>query len=123
MARWTRKGGGDHEPDPRLAGANDCGGSMSIATKVPAVSQAPAPSSHADDAAVTVIPVLMHWAWSPLGLLILLPLPALFAALTVPDDSYLMLWGQPMFVTGDIKLLAILYSAVILGTFVALHPL
>ncbi len=83
---------------------------------------APLGSRH-DSASAVVVPVLMHWAWSPLGLLLLLPLPALAAALTVPDDSYMMLWGQPMFVTGDIKLLAILYSAVILGTFVALHPL
>ena len=97
---------------------------MSTATKAPpAGTVEPAASPRPELPSVTVIPVLMHWAWSPLGLLLLLPLPALAAALTVPDDSYMMLWGQPAFVTGDIKLLAVLYSAVILGTFVALHPL
>ena len=99
---------------------------MSTATAAKPTTELPSratTSQGGEKQAVTVIPVLMHWAWSPLGLLLLLPLPALVAALTVPDDSYMMLWGQPMFVTGDIKLLAILYSAVILGTFVALHPL
>lgn len=71
----------------------------------------------------TVVPILLHWAWSPLGLMLLLPLPALIAALTVPDSYYTELWGQPVFITGDIKLLAVVYIAVIFGVFAVLHPL
>ncbi|MDH6180224.1 positive regulator of sigma E activity [Microbacteriaceae bacterium SG_E_30_P1] len=91
-----------------------------MTTTAPEIADAPA---LADTPSTTTVPILLHWAWSPVGLMLLLPLPALVAALTVPDDYYVNLWGQPLFVTADIKLQALLYSAVILGVFVSLQPL
>ena len=86
---------------------------------------APAPTLDARvlEPGTKVVPILMHWAWSPVGMMLLLPFPALIVALTVPDSSYLQLWGQPVFVTLDVKILAILSATVIFGVFVALHPL
>lgn len=89
---------------------------MTVAIAIPEAGKVRGPG-------IKVVPVLMHWAWSPLGLMLLLPLPALVAALTVPDSYYTELWGQPVFITGDIKLLAVVYASVILGAFAVLHPL
>lgn len=55
------------------------------------------------------VPVTMHWLWSPLGLLLILPAPALVGSLLLPPDSYVSLFGQPQFLASGHRTIAIFY--------------
>lgn len=60
--------------------------------------------------------VNLHWAWSPLSLVLLLPLPALTFALIVPESSFPK-WGPPFFLTEELKVLALINLAIVIFIF------
>ncbi|MCO5952800.1 hypothetical protein [Microbacterium yannicii] len=71
----------------------------------------------------TSISMLMHWAWSPLGLLLMIPVPALVGSLAIPDQDFRQMWGQPSFLTSDFALAIVLVTLVIALVFALAAPL
>jgi len=61
------------------------------------------------------IPVTMHWVWSPVGLLLLLPGPALLASLLVNDNQFMEWFGQPRFLSPSLKLIALVNYILLLS--------
>lgn len=51
----------------------------------------------------------MHWLWSPLGLLSAVPIPAFLASTFLTPSSYPILFGQPYFLTPEVKWAAAIY--------------
>ena len=76
-----------------------------------------------EPAQVVIVPVTMHWVWAPLGLLLLLPVPALLGSLAIPDASYPLLFGQPNFLDARARLVAVSYVAVIMLIFAFIVPM
>ncbi|WP_141929768.1 hypothetical protein [Microbacterium sp. SLBN-146] len=69
------------------------------------------------------IPVLMHWTWSPLGLLLVIPLPSLIGSLLIPGRDFRSMWGQPSLLSGDFALALLVLVLVIGLLFAAAGPL
>lgn len=69
------------------------------------------------------IPVTMHWVWSPLGLLIVLPVPALLLSMAISDDSFPELFGQPVFLTDTLRWIATCYLLIMLLAFLLIVPM
>lgn len=78
--------------------------------------------SHPSDA-TAVIPVLMHWTWSPLGLLLLIPIPSFFGSLLIPSSEFRRMWGQPSLLSGDFTLSLLLVMLMVLVVITAAAPL
>lgn len=62
---------------------------------------------------VARVPVMMHWLWSPIGLLLLVPAPALVGSLLIPGKDYLELFGQPFLETEFTRGIAIGYFIIL----------
>lgn len=74
-------------------------------------------------AAPVTVPVTMHWMWSPIGLLIALPLPALIGSMSIAPAQYPELFGQPYFLSETTRTVAIGYLLILAVAFVALVPM
>lgn len=68
------------------------------------------------------ISLLMHWAWSPLGLLLIIPLPALIGSLMIPAQDFRQMWGQPSFLTSDFTKMIVLITLVVVFMFALTAP-
>lgn len=66
---------------------------------------------------VVEVPVTMHWLWAPFGLLFVLPLPALVMSFAIPDDQYQSLFGQPSFLTFELRGAAAAYFLLLVSVF------
>lgn len=82
----------------------------------------PTPPATRPDVTVS-ISVLMHWAWSPIGLLLIIPLPALIGTLMIPAQDFRQMWGQQSFLTSDFTKVIVLIALVIVFMFALAAPL
>lgn len=69
------------------------------------------------------IAMLMHWAWSPLGLLLMIPLPALIGSLMIPAQDFRQMWGQPSFLSSDFTMAIVLVTLVVVVVFALTAPM
>lgn len=55
----------------------------------------------------------MNWLWSPIGMLLVLPAPVLIGSLSLSDETFLEMFGHPVFLTSQLKEIAALYFLLI----------
>jgi hypothetical protein len=65
----------------------------------------------------------MHWSWSPLGLLLIIPVPSLVGSLLIPSSEFRRMWGQPSLLSGDFTLSLIVVSLMVVVVIAAAAPL